>query len=84
MLVARLTIVLILMLVILVAYSPSASEELSQAWMDVRPAVLGFMDSVYAAIRSFVAGSDADDGIDDNPPGVDFDMIVTMDRGTFL
>jgi hypothetical protein len=84
MLAARLTIVSILMLVILAAYSPSVSEELGQAWKDVRPAILGVMDSVYATIRNFVAGSDADDGMDDNPPGVDFDMIVTMDRENFL
>jgi hypothetical protein len=80
----RLTIVSILILVILVSFSPFASEELSRAWQDVRPAVLGFMDSVYAIIRSFIAGSEADNSIDDNAPGVDFDMMITMDRENLL
>jgi hypothetical protein len=77
----RLIIVSILVLVIMVTYSPFAGEEIGQAWKDVRPDVLGFMDSIYAAIRSFVAGNDPKDGVDDNAPGVDFDLIITMDRG---
>jgi hypothetical protein len=80
----RLTIVSILILVIVIGFSPFAGEELSQAWKDIRPALLGFMDHVYAAIRNYVAGSGAENSIDDNAPSVDFDIIITMDRGNFL
>jgi len=76
---ARLIIVLVLILAIIVSYSPQVHRELSQTWEDVRPAVIEVMDGLYATIRSFVAGTDSNDGIDDNAPGVDFELITTMD-----
>ena len=78
--VGRLILVSILILAIVATYSPFASGQFSQAWKDVRPNVLKFMDSMYAAIRSIVAGSDPADGMDDNAPGVDFERIITMDQ----
>jgi len=78
---ARWIVVSILILVIVVTHSPFANDEFSQVWRDVRPTVLGSMDSIYAAIRNFVAGSEPADGVDDNAPGVDFDIISTMDGG---
>ena len=81
---ARLLIVLILILAIAVTFSPFASDELSQAWTASRPAVLGLMDSMYATIRNFVAGSAPVDGVDDDAPGVDFDRVITGDLGNFL
>jgi hypothetical protein len=81
---ARLILVSIFVVVIVVTYGFFASEELSQAWKDVRPAVLGLMDSMYATIRNFVAGSEPEDGVEDNAPEVDFDIIITLDRGKFF
>jgi len=82
--VARLIIVLFLILAIVVSYSPQMRREASQVWEDVRPAVIEVMDGVYATIRNLVAGSDSNDGIDDNAPGVDFELITTMDwSGSF-
>ena len=40
------------------------------------------MDDLYATVRNFIAGTDSSDGIEDNAPGVDFDTIITMDRGS--
>lgn len=74
----------ILMLVLMVTYNPSARAGISQSWKDVQPVVLVFMDGVYAMIRDFVAGSGAEDGIDDNAPGVDFDHVITMERGDII
>jgi hypothetical protein len=77
--VARLIIVLFLTLAIVVSYSPQVRREVSHAWEDVRPAVIEIMDGLYANIRDFVAGIDSKDRIDDNAPGVDFELITTMD-----
>ena len=82
--VARLIIVYILILVLLAACSPQVQTETSQAWISVRPAVVQVMDALYAAIRSFVAGTDSNHGIDDQPPGTNYDFIITMPRGAIL
>lgn len=74
-------IVLSLVIVsILIASSPPMRAVTSQAWDDARPSVVQVMDGVYAILRSFLAGSDSHDGIDDDPPGVDYDIIITFDR----
>jgi hypothetical protein len=79
---ARWIIVSILLILLIgVTYSPFANDEFSQVWRDVRPTVLGSMDSIYATARNFVAGSEPADGVDDDAPGVDFDIISTMDGG---
>jgi hypothetical protein len=78
--VARFIFVFILILAILFTYSPSVREDVSQVWEHARPGVIMLMDDVYATVRNFVAGSDANDGIEDNAPGVDFDRIITMKR----
>jgi len=76
--VARLIIVLFLLVMIVFTYSPQARDQLSQAWVEARPLVVEIMDSLYASIRNFVAGSGPHDTIDDTPPGVNFDFIITM------
>jgi hypothetical protein len=82
--VARLIIVYVLILVLLVACSPQVQSETRQAWVSMRPAVLEFMDVLYAAIRTFVAGAESNDGIDNQPSGPNYNFIVTMDWGGFL
>jgi len=77
--VARWILVPILILTIVFISSPPARMEVSQAWERVRPNVLQFMDRLYVAIRNFVAGGDMHDGIEDHPPGVDYDRIITME-----
>lgn len=78
--VVRLIIVLFLILAMVFAYSPRLREEMSHSWENARPGILQLMDGFYAAIRNFVAGPELHDGIDDHAPGVDFDMIITMER----
>jgi len=80
--VARLILLSILVLVGLFVSSPLVREEVSQSWEHVRPGVIVLMDDFYATVRNFVAGSDSNDGIEDDAPGVDFDRIITMDRGS--
>lgn len=75
-------VVLFLILAIVVSYSPEVRRNVSQSWEDVRPAVVEVMDGVYATIRNIVAGTDSKNGIDDDAPGVDFELITTMDSGS--
>lgn len=77
--VARWVFVPILILTIVFISSPLAREEVGQAWEQVRPAMLQFMDGLYVAIRNFVAGGDMHEGIEEHPPGVDYDRIITME-----
>lgn len=82
--VARLILVYGLILVLLAACSPQVQNETSQAWISVRPAVVELMDALYAAFRSFVAGTDPNHGIDNQPPGTNYDLIITMPGGAIL
>jgi hypothetical protein len=82
--VARLIIVYVLILVLLVACSPQVQTETSQVWVSVRPAVVEVMDALYAAIRSIVAGTESNHGIENQPPGTNYDFIITMSRGSLL
>ena len=82
----RLIVVLLLILVIVVAYNPRARAEVEQIWENIRPALVEFMDNLYAAVRNLIAGNDSNDQIDDTPgaPGVNFDRIVTMNSSFSL
>jgi hypothetical protein len=82
--VARLIVVLFLILAMVLTYSPIVRGEVSQAWETARPGVILFMDGVYAVIRTLVTGTDPHNGIDDNAPDVDFDEVITMERGASL
>ena len=82
--IARLIIVFFLVLMLMAACSPQIHREASQAWISVRPAVVEFMDVLYAAVRNFVAGNESNHGIDNTPPGTNFDFIITMDQGDFV
>jgi hypothetical protein len=82
--VARWIVIAFLILVIVFTYSPFVREKASQFWEHVRPDVIEFMDSLYATVRNFVAGSDPQNGIEDNAPGVDYDLITTLDRSNFF
>lgn len=76
--VARRIGIFFLIVALLVAYVPQARSGMSEAWQAARPGVVAFMDGVYAVVRSLVAGSDATDGIHNDPPEVDYDLIITM------
>ena len=82
--VARWIIVSFLILAIMVASSPQAWTATSQAWEQARPDVIDVMDGLYAIIRGVVAGSDPHEGIEDDAPGVNYDIIITMDCRNFL
>lgn len=79
--VARWIVLGFIVAAILIASSPEMRAVTGQAWDHARPNMLQVMDGVYAMIRSFVAGSDPHEGIDDDAPGVDFDIITTLSRG---
>jgi len=66
--------------VILVSIHPQSQAKIVSAWENIRPVVIESMDSMYAAVRSFVAGNDSDHQIYEDPvtPGVNFDVIITM------
>jgi hypothetical protein len=72
---------LFLIMAMVFVYNPQVREEISQTWDAVQPSVLQFMDGLYATIRNFVAGTDLHEGIEDNAPGVEFDLIITLARG---
>ena len=72
--------IVLLILVILVSIHPQTQAKITSAWENIRPAVVESMDSLYAVVRSFVAGDDSDHQIHEDPvtPGVNFDVIITM------
>lgn len=78
--VVRAFVILFLILAIMVACSPQTRD----AWYEARPLVIQVMDSLYATIRNFVAGGDPHEGIDSDPPGVDFEIIITRGRDALL
>ena len=80
---ARLLVVLFLIVVIVFTYRVEGQKEMGRAWQAVRPGVIQVMDGLYAAIRNFVAGTEANGGIDDTAPGVNFDEIITMGQELF-
>jgi len=82
--VVRWIIVSFLILAIMIASSTQTWTATSQAWEQTRPEVIEVMDGLYAILRDFVAGSDPHEGIDGDAPGVDYDIIITMDRGNLL
>ena len=76
---ARSILLLLLIVLILVSVSPQVQTKLMDTWKTVRPVVVASMDSVYAAVRSLVAGSDRHNRTNDTPntPNIRFDVIVT-------
>jgi hypothetical protein len=78
--VLRLIFVLFLIVVTLFTYGVQARGEFSDVWQQARPEVLQWMDSFYAEIRGFIAGTDGPDGINDHAPGVNFDEVITMEH----
>ena len=82
--ISRWIIISSLIVVMVFMYSPLARGEVSRSWVQVRPEVIEFMDNLYAAIRNFVAGDDSQNGVEDHAPGVDYDLIITIDHGVFL
>ena len=77
--VARTFVLIFLILAIVLTFSPAVRDELGKTWESTRPGVVELMDGVYALLRGFVAGTDSH--IDDDAPGVDFDIITTENCG---
>ena len=80
---ARLIIISFLILAMVLIYSPSMRAVVDHTWENARPGVIALMDGMYATIRDFVAGTGSHDGVNDDAPGVDFDIIIT-ERGVLL
>ncbi len=81
---ARWIVVLLLILAVVVAYNPKVRQDVVQTWENIRPGVVAFMDSFYAALRDLIAGDGSHDRIDETPspgPGANFQRIVTVNSG---
>lgn len=76
---ARLITVIVLIMAILIAYTPQFRELVMNTWEAVRPAMVQLMDGIYAAMRNLIVGDGANDQMDHPPadPGANFDRIVT-------
>jgi len=76
----RSIIILLLIVGILVSMNPGVRAKMGETWENVKPAVVASMDNLYAEIRTFVAGNDADNRTNESPvtPGANFDVIITM------
>lgn len=84
---ARFVIVLLLILAVVVAYSPQAREQVANVWEQLSPVALNLMDTLYVAVRDLVTGQSAGDRIHETPapvPGGDFERIVTMSNDLSL
>jgi hypothetical protein len=81
---ARIMMIVLLIMMIVVAYDPQTRADAGQTWETMRPVVVELMDSTYAAIRNLVAGTGSSDQIQDNAPGVNFDLIITMKQENIL
>jgi hypothetical protein len=78
---ARLITVILLILVILFAYSPQVRETVTGSWEMVRPGAVALMDNVYAVVRSVLTGNGPHDRLQTpspSSPDVNFQRIVTM------
>jgi hypothetical protein len=74
---ARLLTVLLLILAIVVAYSPQVHEQAVKTWEEISPAVVVITDSLFVTIQDLINGDDS--RMDDKPvPGGDFERIVTL------
>ena len=76
---ARLITVILLIMAILIAYTPQFREFVIDTWEAFRPSVVQFMDSFYAAFRGLIVGDGSNDQMDHPPadPEIHFDRIVT-------
>jgi hypothetical protein len=64
---ARLITVILLIIAILIAYSPQFREQVTETWETLKPAVVELMDDSYAAIRNLIAGDGLHDRIEETP-----------------
>ncbi len=79
--VARLVIVLLLILAVIVAYTPQSQHQLMGTWEKIKPVVVNVMDNLYLAARDLVNGIGLKDRIHQVPapsPSSNFERIVTL------
>jgi hypothetical protein len=76
---ARLITVILLIMAILIAYTPQFQELVTDTWEAVRPAVAQLIDGLYLTIRNVIVGDGFNGQMEQPPadPGVNFDRIVT-------
>jgi hypothetical protein len=76
---ARMAVALLLILIIVIAYNPAVRETVRETWENIRPALVNFMDNLYAGIRNLITGNKSDTQIEQQPvaPEFNFDRIVT-------
>ena len=75
----RSIVIILLIIAVLISINPQMQTKISAGWESIRPAVVESMDNMYAAVRTLVAGSDADHKLYENPVPLDanFDVIIT-------
>ena len=81
---ARWIILSFIIVALLIASGPQTWAASGLAWEEARPHVVQVMDGLYAIIRSFVAGSNPHEDIEDDAPGVNYDIIITQGRAKFF
>jgi hypothetical protein len=71
--------IILLIIVVLISINPQAQTKIYAGWDHIRPAVVESMDTMYAAVRTFVVGSGTDHKLYENPVPLDanFDVIIT-------
>jgi hypothetical protein len=76
---ARWITVILLIMAILIGYSPQFRESVVDTWQAFRPSVVQFMDRFYAAFRGLIVGDGSNDPMEHPPadPEIHFDRIVT-------
>jgi hypothetical protein len=76
---ARWITVILLIIMILITYTPQFRELVVDTLETFKPAVVQVMDSFYAAFRGLIVGDGSNDQMDHPPadPEIHFDRIVT-------
>ncbi len=77
---ARLAIVILLVLAVIVAYTPQARQQVMGTWEKFRPAMVSAMDSLYLSVLNLVSDQGSRNRLHEVPspnPGDRFERIVT-------
>ena len=83
---ARLVIVLLVVLALIMVYSPQAREQAMKAWGEVRVTMAEATNSLYLAVQNLIISNPSKGGTNEPMPGRggNFERIVTMSNPNFM
>ncbi len=83
---ARLVIVLLVILALIVVYSPQAREQALKAWGEIRVTMVEATNGLYLAVQNLIISNPSKDGTNEPVPGRggNFERIVTMSNPRFV